>query len=438
MIGGASGKRLFGEASWALVGQVGSGLVLLAGTRFVTELVSPGIYGQIALLTGIVALGVNIFAYPFICAGMRLLPECLERKEGPDLRRAVAQLTFRAIAVALVLLALASGAHGWLEGSDPWPFAATGLLLAMTARRELGVQLLIGERRQREASLWQASDALLRPAMAIGAVVLGGAKATLVLLGYSLASGSASAFWSLFRRGQAGRTARRDPARIRSLRREIWVYALPLIPMELLVWFNGLGDRYVIGYFLSAADVGVYAAAYTLINEAFNRSAMVLLRTFQPVYFQRHSARQEERAHRVLWLWLGCVVLMGAAGVAALVFLKDWVAAALLAKTYHSAAELMPIIGAGCAIQALALVIAQPLLALKRTRALLMARAFGALTAAISLPLLVKAHGLMGAAMAAPLYFGVEALITAVLSRPWRIAKAPTPGEAYLAAESST
>jgi O-antigen/teichoic acid export membrane protein len=313
-----------------------------------------------------------------------------------------------------------------------------GLLLAMTARRELGVQLLIGERRQREASLWQTSDAILRPVMAVAAVLLGGAKAVLVLLGYTLASGSANAFWSIFQRAKADRKPRRNPARVRKLQREIWVYALPLIPMELLVWFNGLGDRYVIGYFMSAADVGVYAAAYTLINEAFNRSAMVLLRTFQPIYFQRHSAKQEEQAHRVLWLWLGCVLLMGMTGVLALIFLKDWVAILLLAKTYHSAAVLMPIIGAGCAIQALAMVIAQPLLALKRTRALLMARTCGAVTAAISIPLMVKDYGLIGAAMAAPIYFGVEALVTVTLSRPWRIAKAPRRRDSYLAAESST
>jgi O-antigen/teichoic acid export membrane protein len=418
------GKRLFGDASWALLGQVGSGVLLLAGTRIITELVSPEVYGQVALLTGMVALGVSIFAYPFLCAGMRLLPECLDRGTGSHLYRAVARLSARSTALALVLLVAGGAVYSRATGSDPWPFAVSGLLLAATVRRELGIQLLIGERRQREASLWQTSDGILRPTLAVLAVLAGGAKAVLVLLGYALASATASTFWSMVRRVKRTekRTHRSDkPAMARNLRREIWSYALPLIPMELLAWFSGLGDRYVIGYFMTAAEVGVYAAAYTLTNEAFNRSAMVLLRTFQPAYFQCYSTRQEMQAHRVLRMWLGCVILLGIAGVLALLLLKDWVAALLLAKTYHSAASLMPIIGTGCAIQALGMVMAQPLLAVKRTRAVLMARVFGAAAAAVSIPLMVREYGLMGAAMAAPVYFGLEALCMAILARPWRV-----------------
>jgi O-antigen/teichoic acid export membrane protein len=433
--GSRPGKRLFGDASWALLGQVGSGILLLAGTRIITELVSPEVYGQVALLTGMVALGVSIFAYPFLCAGMRLLPECLDRGTGSHLYRAVARLSARSTALALVLLVAGGAVYSRTAGSDPWPFAVSGLLLAATVRRELGIQLLIGERRQREASLWQTSDGILRPTLAVLAVMAGGAKAALVLLGYALASAAASTFWSIVRRVKRTekRTHRSDkPAMARNLRREIWNYALPLIPMELLAWFSGLGDRYVIGYLMTAAEVGVYAAAYTLTNEAFNRSAMVLLRTFQPVYFQCYSARQEGQAHRVWRLWLICVFLLGIAGVLALFLLKDWVAALLLAETYHSAASLMPIIGIGCAIQALGMVMAQPLLAVKRTRAVLMARVFGAAAAAVSIPLMVREYGLMGAAMAAPVYFGLEALCMAILAWPWRIANTQNSRKGFL------
>jgi hypothetical protein len=65
-------------------------------------------------------------------------------------------------------------------------------------------------------------------------------------------------------------------------------------------------------------------------------------------------------------------------------------------------------------------VVAQPLLANKRTRLLLLGRTCGAVTAAISIPLMVKNYGLPGAAMANPIYFGVEALVLAMLAKPWR------------------
>lgn len=426
-------KRLFGDAGWALLGQVGSGLLLLAGIRILTEWVAPDEYGQVALMVGIVALGVSLFSYPFICAGMRLSPEHQANGTLPGLYQQVSRFTVRSTLVALMLLASAGCLHVRLSGSDPWLFAGAGLLLAITVQRELGIQLLIGERRQREASLWQTTDGMLRPALAVLAVFLGGPKAPLILLGYALATGLANALWSRACKRNQRDDAAPTPRALGSIRAAVLGYALPLIPVELLLWFSGLGDRYVIGWLLTTTDVGIYAAAYTLINEAFNRSAMVLLRTFQPAYFQSFDAVEVSKAQRLLMIWLGGVIAMGALGFAALYFLKDEVAGLLLAERYHAAAELMPLIGAGCALQAAALVLAQPLLAAKRTGMLLVGRVLGAASAAISLPLLVQAHGLPGAALAAPVYYGVEALAMALLAKPWRRLLPASPEQAFQA-----
>src|SRR5574343_1262700 len=82
-------KSLLNDAFWALSGQLLSALALLIGTRVLTEWVSPDVFGQVALLNGFVALGVAVFSYPFICAGMRLLPECRNVLERAELFRAV-------------------------------------------------------------------------------------------------------------------------------------------------------------------------------------------------------------------------------------------------------------------------------------------------------------------------------------------------------------
>ena len=190
--------------------------------------------------------------------------------------------------------------------------------------------------------------------------------------------------------------------------------------MELIFWVNGLGDRYVIGYLMTAAEVGLYAAIYTIINEAFNRSAMVLLRIFQPVYFQLYSLNQTREAFKILWIWIASVVALGIIGVLLLLVTGDWLVSWILAKSYHSAVTLIPAIALGCALHALGTVISQPLLAKKRTRWLLLGRLCGAVTAAISIPLMVDSYGLPGAAMANPVYFGVEALVLALLAKPWR------------------
>jgi len=427
-------RRLFSDAFWVLSGQLASAVALLAGTRILTELVTPEIYGQVALLNGFIALGVAVFSYPFICAGMRLSPEYPNNEERARLHGVVSGLTVRATVWAIALLMIGGFAYHYMTQTDIYLLALTGMLLAVTVRRELGIQLLIGERKQRGASLWQTSDSILRPLLAITLVVWLGQMTAWVLLGYILASLIANAVGSFIQLRTRGKLLnpflvscelvepqhrKLDQLVQKTLKSEVWAYALPLIPMELIFWVNGLGDRYVIGYFMTAADVGLYAATYMVINEAFNRSAMVLLRIFQPVYFQACSLNETTEGFRILWLWIGWVVVLGVAGVSLLLMTGDWVAALVLAKSYHSAVELMPAIAAGCALHALGTVLAQPLLAKKRTQSLLKGRVCGVVVAAISVPLMVKYYGLPGAAIANPVYFGIEALVLALLAKPW-------------------
>lgn len=414
-------KRLLGDAFWALFGQFGSALALLAGTRLLTEWVPPAMFGKVALLNGFVALGVSLFSYPFICAGMRIVSECKNALEQADLYTVVVSLTACSTAMAITFLMLGGAAYGYFTDSNIRLFALASLLLAVTVRRELGIQLLIGERKQRRASFWQTSDSMLRPVLAIALVWHLGGKAEWVLSGYILASLLANTLWARGQRLRAiGQHPRPHSGADRDFKSEVWLYALPLIPMEVIFWLNGMGDRYVIGYFMTAADVGLYAATYTLINEAFSRSAMVLLRTFQPAYFQACSKNQRREGFVLLWLWIGCIVALGIVGVSLLLVGKDWLADLLLAKPYQPAVVLMPAIAIGSALHALGTAVAQPLLADKRPQALLKGRICGAVIAAISIPLLVRYDGLAGAAMANPLYFGVETLVLALLAKPWR------------------
>lgn len=422
-------KRLFGDAFWVLSGQLMSAAALLAGTRILTELVTPETYGQVALLNGFVALGVAVFSYPFICAGMRLLPECFNSGERAALFAVVFRLAALSTGLAIALLMLGGLAYSRIFGGDVGLFVLAGILLAVTVRRELGIQLLIGGRKQRGASLWQASDSLLRPLLAIALVVWGGQKTGWVLLGYILASLVSNTAWSFVQDAKTRKHKRHNISVVRHFKTDVCAYALPLIPMELMFWINGLGDRYVIGYFMTAAEVGLYAATYLIINEAFNRSAMILLRIFQPVYFQSYALNQAKEGFKILWLWIGCVLALGVIGVSLLLLTKGWVAAWVLARPYHPAVALMPAIAVGCALQALGTVLSQPLLAKKRTRLLLLGRLSGVAAAAISIPLMVIAFGLQGAALANPIYFGVEAVVLAMLAKPWQAIGSETKAE---------
>ncbi len=223
-------RHLFGDAFWALFGQLLSACALLAGTRLLTELVTPDVYGQVALLNGFVALGVTLFSYPFICAGMRLLPECRNQWERADLYAVVTRLTKCSTVLAINLLVLGGVMGRYFLQSDFWLLMLAGILLVVTVRRELGIQLLIGERRQRRASLWQTTDSVLRPLLAVALVWWGDQKTEWVLLGYLLASLVSNSAWSFVQRSKGHEKKR--PAITRHFKTEVWIYALPLIPME--------------------------------------------------------------------------------------------------------------------------------------------------------------------------------------------------------------
>ncbi len=413
-------KRLYIDAFWVLAGQFVSGLVLLAGIRILTELVSPDVYGQVALFNGFVALGVAVFSYPFICAGMRILPECADSQRYDLLMQQIYYLTTRSIFVAIAIFLSIGGVYCLGSKDNFWLFVLASLLLVVTVRRELGVQLLIGDRQHRNASLWQITDSFIRPLFAIMMVWYVGNHVEWILLGYVLAGVTANLPANCFRRKHEQSENQQAPVIKSKFGQEILAYALPLIPMELIFWINGLGDRYVIGYMMTAADVGLYAATYTIINEAFNRSAMVLLRTFQPVYFQLFSADQRTKSYQTLWTWICCTICLGVLGVVIVDFTKQWLSELLLAKSYHTSVELMTVIAGGCALNALGTVLSQPLLARKQTKLVLLGRTSGVLTAAIAIPVLVTHFGLFGAALANPIYFGVEAFVLGILAKPWR------------------
>jgi O-antigen/teichoic acid export membrane protein len=43
-------------------------------------------------------------------------------------------------------------------------------------------------------------------------------------------------------------------------------YGLPLVPTSAMLWIMSSSDRYMIGYFMKAEDVGIYTAAYTITH----------------------------------------------------------------------------------------------------------------------------------------------------------------------------
>ncbi len=122
---------------------------------------------------------------------------------------------------------------------------------------------------------------------------------------------------------------------------------MPLVPLGLIGWANGLGDRYLIGGLLGVTEAGVYAAAYGLASRPLLMLGGTIELFVRPIYQSAVSAADHSKASRVLLMWFAAVIGAGAMSVLLIAVLRDELARLLLGAQYRSGAELMPWIAGG-------------------------------------------------------------------------------------------
>ncbi len=198
-------------------------------------------------------------------------------------------------------------------------------------------------------------------------------------------------------------------------------YALPLIPLGLIGWANGLGDRYIIGGLLSVADAGIYAASYGLASRPILMIGGAIELVVRPIYQSAVSAGDHARANRLLLLWFAAVAAIGVFCVGVITVWRTEIAALLLGPQYRSGAELMPWIATGYCLLTVSYVFERVCYAHARTSRVLLIQACTAATAVVATTLGTLRWGLIGAAMAIPVYFSVQFIAAGILAQWTRL-----------------
>ena len=404
-------QSLWGAGAQLALGRVLGALALLVGTRLLTEVVPPQVFGEYAFALAAVYLARNIYVVPLTFAVARFYPELALRGELATLRGALAPWS-RGWTLATVLATLALIAAALATGQS-WSVSALlcGAIVLVLLRRELEIALLNAARRHRAFSIWDAAEAWARPLLAIGAVLLWQPSAEALLLGFLVALAGALLTARLLLPARPAAGAMRDPANTRRVMRYLW----PIVPIPLLGWVTGLGDRYAIAWLDGFEQVGLYAAVYGLMSQPYLMLEQIARLTFSPVYFHAIAEGDQATQQRTFTRWIATVVGLGAVGVVATVFLRHALADVLLAQSYRHAADLMPWIAGGNALLALARVFESPLYAQHSPRRVLIGQLLSALAAiAVGLPM-IAAYGAWGAAVACPIYFGLQCGVTIAL-----------------------
>lgn len=399
-----------------LFGQGVAALGTLIGIRIITEVASPGVYGEVTLWLGMAALGLGLIATPYLQAGIRYYPEYAGRNAIIALRRLIVQ-GMQPTAVILGVVALL-GVTLFHDSTSISLLTVVALvaILGIDIVRSMETTLLNAARRQRAYALWAAGEAWARPLFALGAMVFVEATPAMLLTGYLVGSVVCLLFFYGVGMPVTDAALRGDLQCAPSERARVLQYALPLIPLAIVGWINGVGDRYVIGGALGVAEVGIYAAAYALVSRPFLMLGHVIELTLRPRYMAAVAGRMRGKAKRIFNVWLALTTI-AAGTVLTLVFaFSDWLAGMFLGESFRAGAALMPWIALGYCLLVISYVFEKVCYAFEKTRYVLYIQGMGAVATIVVTFFAVHQWGLFGAAVAVPIYFGIQLVASIVFA----------------------
>jgi len=399
---------------------VGGGQVLVVAGRFatlwwLTRLLDPMAFGEVALIQGVAALGLGTLCGPLLHAGLRFHATAATDGSEHALMSFMRPLVMRVAWITAV--AVVAGAFIWriATGSQVSLWALVGGLVVIVpdVARTYELTVFNATRRQSAYAMWNVADAFVRPLGAIAAIELFGRSSSSALWGFCAAAIIVNVICSkLLVPAQSKIEHGSTPP---ETRRQIIRFALPLVALSLMAWIVGVADRYVLAETAGAAAAGLYSAVYGVGSQGFLSLGLIGLTAFRPLYFEAVDARDMQRGRRILWLWLAVMAGGSAAGVAGLVVVGETVARLCLGSDFQAAAPLLPWIGAAYAFHTLQTVFEVLLYAKHRTAPLLVIQVAGALVALVLYVVLIPRYGAFGAVLATMASFAVSCGMAATI-----------------------
>jgi O-antigen/teichoic acid export membrane protein len=397
---------------------VGQALVVVgrfATLWWLTRVLDPRAFGEVALIQGVAALGFGVLSGSLFQAGLRFHAEAVTDGHERALSALLDPLVLRAAWIMTGVLL--GSALVWKLAThsavSPWALIAGIFVIVPDAIRGNDLTVLNATRRQTAYTAWIIADALARPLGAGVAIGLFGPSPTSALAGIVAAVVAVNVVCApllMPKRRNRGGAAIPPDTRTRILR-----FAAPLMPLALLTWTVGAADRYVIAAMAGAGAAGLYAAVYGVGSQGFLALGMVGLAVFRPLYFTAVDAQDRARGRGVMLAWIAAMAGGSLLGIAALTVLGRLIAKICLGPDFQSGAPLLPWIGAAYTLQTMQTIFEVLLYAKHKTASLLHVQLAGAGTALVLYSVLIPRYGAFGAVLATIGSFAVSCVVAATL-----------------------
>ncbi len=201
---------------------------------------------------------------------------------------------------------------------------------------------------------------------------------------------------------------------------ELLRFCLPLVPSTVFWWITSVSDRYMVAYFVSDAENGLYSVAYkvptlltyvvTIFNDAWKLSAV-----------SDADGEERTRFYSKVYRYYIAVMFMGGLVLTATAPLS---AAILFADSYHSAWIFIPILSAATVFTSLDTFMGSAYFTVKKTSMSLWTSLAGAVLNILLNFLMIPDYGAMGASVATLASYFIVFLIRAVTMKrfiPFRL-----------------
>jgi O-antigen/teichoic acid export membrane protein len=346
-------RRLWIEAAALGSGQVVAVLGAIVGVRFLTGLLVPTAYGDLALALTVAAFLNLIGSGPIGNAVGRFYAVAHERGTLRCFFRAVTMLYGQH---HLGACCLALGGLLICRGQEA-PVAWTSLGLAAIALSLVNgasglLDAMQNAARQRLVVAWhQAAGQWLRLAGAIVCIQWAGATARSALAGYVGASllvlGSQFLFFKLRLRSLAAVEPNPQKAPVRLMTKKMRSYANPFVSFAAIAWLQQASDRWLLALFGSRREVGLYQTLNQVGYAPLMQLSGLISLVVAPILFlQAGDGTDGGRVHRARgWVrQLSWLMFLGTLGFAGLLWLFGKPLFALVvAPEYRSAARYLPL-----------------------------------------------------------------------------------------------
>ncbi len=193
-------------------------------------------------------------------------------------------------------------------------------------------------------------------------------------------------------------------------------FSLPLTPNIAIMWIINASDRYMIGYFMSTADAGIYNAAYSLASYAsflITPIGTVIYPTISKLYDEGKAAEaQDYLSHSVRFFLMIAIPAGTGLSVLAAPLLEN-----LTTPEFAAGAVIAPFVAFGAILAAFHPIGEYIILLAKKSGLLVWLLIISAGVNIAGNLLLIPALGLMGAAIATLIAYAVLGLSTLAVSR---------------------